>query len=110
MQRSLFTRMVLTFLPSGRSVLPGFRAPVGQDAMARGISHMLSRYSWSMRGGLRWKPTTATSEQWQAPHMFRQQATATRTMAGIRMLVNSSNSSSMMTLTVPEASVAGVWQ
>ena len=50
------------------------------------------------------------SEQCTAPHMFRQQARDTRTWAGRRIFWKSSNSSSMMALTGPEASVAGVWQ
>jgi hypothetical protein len=50
------------------------------------------------------------SEQCTAPHMFRQQAMEMRTGAGRHMLTNSSNTASMVALTVPDASVAGVWQ
>jgi hypothetical protein len=52
MQRSLFTATELSFWPL-ISTLAGLMAAVGQEAMARGISHILSRYSWSSIGGLR---------------------------------------------------------
>ena len=50
------------------------------------------------------------SEQCTAPHMLRQQARAIRTWAGSLWLPKYSNRSSMTALTMPEASMAGVWQ
>ncbi len=52
----------------------------------------------------------AISEQCTAPHIFRQQAMDTRSFAGSLMFVNSSKRTSMVAFTVPDASVAGVWQ
>src|SRR3990172_2888768 len=57
----------------------GLMAAVGQEAIMVGISHCLATRSLSMTGGLRCTPTRAMSEQWTAPHMFRQQARAMRT-------------------------------
>ena len=50
------------------------------------------------------------SEQWTAPHMFKQQAKATRILPGSFISAKYSNKSSITALTTPEASVAAEWQ
>ena len=64
------------------STVTGRMAPVGQDATVVGISQVLNRVLWSILGILRCRPRMAMSEQCTAPHMFRQQAKAMRTLAG----------------------------
>jgi len=56
-------------------------APVGQDARTEGISQVAASFSLLTFGGFVWMPTTARSEQWTAPHMLMQQATAMRSFA-----------------------------
>ena len=85
-------------------------APVGQEAIRVGTSQILGSTSWRILGGLRWMPSTAMSEQCTAPHMFRQQATAIRSLAGSFSSTKYGNSSSIMHFTRPEASVAEEWQ
>src|SRR5512133_1040043 len=104
MQRSSLT-VTLLFLGSGRI------AAVGQAAMMFGISHPpLAIFSWSIFGGFRWMPTIARSEQWTAPHMFRQHATEMRSLPGSVMLSKYGCISSMIDFTSAEASVAALWQ
>ena len=50
------------------------------------------------------------SEQWQAPHMLTQQASATRSFAGSVHAGKVPVSSSITAFTSPEASVAAEWQ
>ena len=52
----------------------------------------------------------AMSEQCTAPHMFKQQATATRSLPGSFISEKYSYKSSITHLTIPEASVAAEWQ
>ena len=66
--------------------------------------------SWLTFGGLRWMPRMAISEQCTAPHMFRQHASEMRQYAGSFMSAKYSYRSSITALTMPDASVAGVWQ
>ena len=55
-------------------------------------------------------PRMAMSEQCTAPHMFRQQARAMRSLAGRFWCVNWSHKASITAFTMPEASVAEEWQ
>src|SRR3990172_10709529 len=103
MQRS---RLMLTDLVPAL----GMMACVGQERTVFGISHTAATLASSMRGGFRWMPTMARSEQWTAPHMLRQHATATRRLAGSFISTKYSYSSSIMDFTRPEASVAALWQ
>ena len=64
------------------STVAGRMAPVGQEAISVGTSQILGSTSCWILGGLRWMPRMAMSEQCTAPHMFRQQATAIRSLAG----------------------------
>jgi hypothetical protein len=57
-------------------------APVGQDATVVGISQRFGIRVLSGLGTVRWMPRMAMSEQWTAPHMFRQHARAIRTWLG----------------------------
>src|SRR5512143_1947215 len=86
----------------------GRMAPVGQAAITFGISHLARTRSWLTTGGLRWMPRMAISEQWTAPHIFRQHASEMRQYAGSLESAKYSNRSSMTDLTMPDASVAGV--
>ena len=61
-------------------------APVGQEETSVGISQTLGSSSWSIVGTLVCTPSTAMSEQCTAPHMFRQQAKAMRSLPGSSML------------------------
>ena len=67
------------------STVRGRIAPVGQDATVVGISQVLNSVPWLILGTLRCSPRMAMSEQCTAPHMFRQQANAMRTLAGRTM-------------------------
>src|SRR5574342_952066 len=88
----------------------GRMAPVGQAATVLGISQVLGSRSWLILGGVRCTARTAMSEQWTAPHMFRQQAKATRSLAGRSERSKWGKSSSMSDFTTPEASEAAEWQ
>src|ERR1035438_4929952 len=92
------------------STTAGRMAPVGQEAIRVGISQALRSASCLICGGLRWIPRMAISEQCTAPHMFTQQASATRSLAGRSWRVKCGYSSSIRALTMPEASVAAEWQ
>src|SRR4030042_2652737 len=85
-------------------------APVGQEEMVVGISDRWRSLSWVTLGGVRCMPRMAMSEQCTAPHIFRQQARAILTWAGSLWLPKYSYRSSITALTMPEASMAGVWQ
>src|SRR3972149_3105430 len=105
MQRGSLITTLLMFLSGW-----GRMAPVGQEAMVVGISHRWRSFSCMTLGAVRWIPRMAMSEQCTAPHMLRQQARAILTWAGSLWLPKYSNRSSITALTVPAASVAGVWQ
>ena len=92
------------------STVAGRMAPVGQEAIRLGISHILDRIPCWIFGGMRCTPRMAISEQCTAPHMFRQQARAMRSLAGRSSCVKWSNSASITLFTNPEASVAAEWQ
>src|SRR5659263_426188 len=92
------------------SIEVGRIALFGHEATVVGISHWFGSALLSIRGGVRCRPRIAMSEAWTAPHMFRQQATATRSLAGSFSEVKYSASSSMTAFTKPEASVAAEWQ
>src|SRR5512143_450461 len=92
------------------STIAGRTAPVGQAATVLGISQSLGTRSLLILGGLRCTARTAMSEQWTAPHMLRQQAKATRTLAGRSVRSKCGKSSSISDFTTPEASEAAEWQ
>ena len=50
------------------------------------------------------------SEQWTAPHMLRQQASAMRSFPGSFRSSKYGKTSSITAFTMPEASVAAEWQ
>src|SRR6202142_777614 len=88
----------------------GLIAPVGQQAMVEGTSHIFLRFSCSILAPLLCIATTAISEQWTAPHIFVQHATASLTLPGVVFSLKYSCRSSMMTFTRPDASVHALWQ
>ncbi|GBE57928.1 hypothetical protein BMS3Abin01_00855 [bacterium BMS3Abin01] len=75
----LSSSTVTVVLPS---IDVGLMALLGHEATVVGISHWLGSFSLSITGGVRWTPSMAISEACTAPHMFRQQATARRILAG----------------------------
>jgi len=101
----------ITSTESTPSTLAGRMAPVGQAETVEGTSHWAFSWSCLITGARRWTPRMAMSEQCTAPHMFRQQAKAMRSLAGsLAEPSKYGKSSSIRALTTPEASVAAEWQ
>ena len=101
-----FSSLIVTDFAFGFGLIAAF----GQEAMMFGISQLCATSASFTLGIFLWIPTQAMSEQCTAPHMFRQQAMETFSLAGRSSFLKYSNRSSITALTVPEASVAALWQ